>query len=298
MIHTKLPFSKYCDLDAVNASTAKVFQSDCPARYNYLITHPRPDSAAFSLGRCVHSLILEPTLVGTEYAVLDEQRKAQMLADAQEAGSKAKSFSKALATYKEWAAEVAPAEIMDEDEWTRAIDMRDAVMAMPEYELIKEAQFDGMCEVSIEAVYEAEAGDIPIKGRMDCWHQDSGTVIDVKTCQSAKPHDFGSAAWKFGYLFSAGWYRILSEIEGKRFEKFVMVAVENTEPHLTCAYEIPPANLRWGEEIARSTLERIAQCRADDKWPGYPSQYLDLPGYAEQIISEDTETFPPLPDPF
>jgi len=297
MIHTKLPFSKYCDLGAVNASTAKVFHSDCPARYKHLLDNPRPDSAAFSIGRCVHSLILEPTLVGTEYAVLDQQRKQLMLAEAQASGSKAKSFSKALASYKQWAAEVAPAEIMGEDEWTRAIDMRDAVMAMPEYELIKEAQFDGMCEVSIEAVYEAEAGEIPIKGRMDCWHHDSSTVIDIKTCQSANSHNFGSAAWKFGYLFSAGWYRILSEIEGKRFDKFVMLAVENTEPHLTCAYEIPPANLRWGEEIARSTLERIAQCREDDTWPGYPSQYLDLPGWAEQIISEDTETFP-LPDPF
>ena len=298
MIHKNLSFKKYCALGAVNASNAKVFQGDCPARYKHLLDNPRPDSAAFSLGRCVHSLILEPTLVGTEYAVLDEQRKAQMLADAQANGSKAKSFSKALATYKEWAAEVAPAEIMDEAEWTRAVDMRDAVMAMPEYELIREAQFDDTCEVSIEAVYEAEAGAIPIKGRFDCWHQDSNTVIDIKTCQSAKPHDFGSAAWKFGYLFSAGWYRLLSEIEGKRFDKFIMLAVENTEPHLQCAFEIPPANLRWGEEIARSTLERIAQCREDDDWPGYPSQYLDLPGWAEQIVAEDTQTFPPLPDPF
>lgn len=293
MIIEGILFSDYCLMDCVNQSSLKQFLQ-CPAKYRHALDNPREDSPAFATGRLWHTAILEPVNLDRDYACLCSHTQERLLVEAQERGSKAKAFSKGLVTYKEWKLEQDAREIVTEQQLAAATQGR----ANCYQGKFKEAIDQGNVEQSIFSVYESESAPIRVKGRMDVYDETTGMVWDLKTTRDASPSGFGRLAWSYGYVFQAGFYRLLLELEGKPFEGFHIVAVETEAPYLHGIYTVEPQATRWGAEMAKAALERLAACQASDSWPGYGSGALQLPSFAMKEIAEDLETMPQMTDPF
>lgn len=293
MIHINKSFKDYAAEIAVNQSLLKVF-NQCPAKYLYALQNPVGDNPAFAKGRLWHTAVLEPTKLDAEYQVLCEQTKDRLLYEARAMGSKATEFSKRLKTYQLWRESLPDADIITEEELSAAMNARSLLYNGK----FKDAIDSGIAEASFFNEYDAEAGTLKVKGRFDLWCEDTGEIWDLKTTRDASPHGFGKLAWSYGYVFQAGFYRLLCELEGKQFNGFNIVAVETEPPNLFGIYSVDSQASRWGAEMARAALERLAYCTENDDWPGYGSGYLELPTYALKEISEDLQTLPDLPDPF
>ena len=292
MTHKDITFAEYVAIKATNNSSLKIFE-DCPARYIHYLTQEDADNPAFAKGRLWHTAILEFKQMEHDYATICQSTQDRLLAEAQAAGSKAKSFSKALSTYKEWAALNEGKEIITEEELSAALAGRRGVY----HGAFKEALDRGDAELSVVSEYEGIDGPMAVKGRFDLYDRETGTIWDLKTTRDASPNGFGRLAWSYGYVRQAGFYRMLCELEGLPCEHFRIVAVETAAPYLSGIYTVSPQATRWGSECARAALDRLAECQKTDTWPGYGSSSLLIPTYAEKEISEDLETMP-VPDPF
>jgi len=288
MIEQNLPFSDYCAIDAVNNSSLKTFL-DCPARYKWDQDNKEDsDSPAMATGRLWHTAILEPENLERDYACLCAETQERLLTEAQAAGSKAKSFSKAIATYKTWKESQDDREIITEAELSAATQGR-ANVWQGEF---KTALQRGEPEMSVVTEYESDYGPMMLKGRMDLYDRKTGTIWDVKTTRDASPEGFGRLAFSYGYIRQAGFYRLLCELEGLPFEEFRILAIEPTAPFLNATYSIPKEYTRWGKEVGIAALERLARCREINDWPGYGDGELTVPDYAAREIMEDLETMP------
>ena len=287
MIHQNLPFGDYCAIDAVNNSSLKTFL-DCPARYKWEQDNKKDtDSPAMATGRLWHTAILEPENLERDYACLCSDTQERLLVEAQERGSKAKAFSKGLVTYKEWKLAQDAREIVTEAELSAATQGR-ATLYHGEF---KTALQRGEPEMSVVTEYESEYGPMILKGRMDLYDRETGTIWDVKTTRDASPA-FGRIAWGYNYLRQTGFYRLLCELEGLPFEGFKFVAVETTAPFLHATYSTPKEYTRWAAQLSIASLERLAYCREINDWPGYGDGELTVPDYAAREIMEDLETMP------
>jgi len=296
MIKHNLPAAEYFAINARSQSEVKKFlpPNGCPALYQWAKQNPSPPTQRMQIGTLSHSAGLQADTLADEVAVLDAETQDRLLYDARAAGSKATEFSKRLATYKQWEAEQGNKLIVTPEEMANARQVAEVVASTEE----GRAMQAGEIEMSIINDYEAEHGIVAIKGRLDSYDESTGTVYDLKTTQDPSPYGFGSSAHKFGYHFQSGWYRMLLEAEGKRFERFVLFAIQPEPPFLFGIWEVEPKVSRWAQHMAESVLERIAECEKTGIWPAYGCGYLELPGYVQKQISEDLETMPDLPDPF
>ena len=280
MIYKNKTFPEYVAVEAINNSSLKLFE-DCPARYIHYLTAEDADNPAFAKGRLWHTAILELEHIERDYATICHATQERLLAQAQAAGSKAKSFSKALSTYKEWAALNEGKEIITQEELEAALAGRHGVY----HGAFKEALNRGDAELSVVSEYEGIHGPMAVKGRFDLYDRETGTIWDLKTTRDASPAGFGRLAWSYGYVRQAGFYRMLCELEGLPFEHFRIVAVETAAPYLSGIYTVPPEATRWASECARAALDRLAECQKTDTWPGYGSSGLALPTFAEKEIA-------------
>src|SRR4051812_24246093 len=68
-------FADYIKIDAVNWSTLKHMRTS-PLHYRHAVDSPDEDTARFGIGRAIHTAILEPHKLATDYAVFDGKRRA------------------------------------------------------------------------------------------------------------------------------------------------------------------------------------------------------------------------------
>lgn len=115
---------------------------------------------------------------------------------------------------------------------------------------------------------------IACKGRID---RANGVILDLKTCRDASPEGFARAAWNLDYAAQAAFYVDgYAAATGQRLP-YVIVAVENTEPHAVQVYTVPEHILEMGRDLYRGLLERVARCRKESRWPSYSDGPMELP---------------------
>lgn len=249
-IYPGIPDHEYHAWSALGSTSIKALATLPAGAYLYRQTHPL-ESAAFTLGRAAHSLILEG-------------RKPDYVVNAPDRRAKA---------YKE-AAQDADAEILLYHEWQSICRMRDSVMANTD-------AADLLTGHAPEVSLRWDEGDVPLKGRLDGWHEGRGIIVDLKTTRDASPRGFGRAAAEYGYHAQAALYHDgLSELTGRDHEYFI-VAVEKTAPYLTAVYEVLPDQIDAGREIVRDGIAAYAEAKGANDWPTrYESQPLYLPMWA------------------
>lgn len=147
---------------------------------------------------------------------------------------------------------------------------------------------DGVNEVSI--FWRDKATGLLCKARPDRVVPTAAGVIlfDAKTAADASRAGFARAAANFYYHTQAAWYtRGWEAATGERVAGFLFGVVESDFPYMAAAYEIHPRNMEAADAECTRWLALLAQCEAQQTWPGYPDGLaypLELPAWA---FSED-----------
>lgn len=223
---------------------------------------PSEQTLAMQLGSLTHTLILEPSLLDVEYAIvtegIDKRSKdgKALFAEIEASGRTAVKES----DYKQCLA-YANALLSNED----FIELRRDVVALNE----KTFHWD-----------DSETG-LACKMRPDtliapCDRYPFGVITDVKTAADASPETFGRQLFNLGYHIQAAHNAAgLMEIYGtKEPPKFVFEVVEKEEPYMTQCYTVPDDVLLYGFEERARLMDIAADCFQRNEWPGYDKELI------------------------
>ena len=237
---------------ALGSTSLKTLATRTPAHYQHDKAHPK-SSDAFDFGTAVHSLILE----GDESGVGVWNFPAWTTKAAREAREESRAAGKIP---------------MLEKDWQQVEAIRDAVMAHP----VARELFTG--HLAEQSVFWDEDG-LMLKCRPDAWQP--GLLIDLKTCASADPNEFGKVAHSFGYHQSAAHY--IDGVKAATGEElpFHFVLVEKTDPYLVSVVELDWEAVNIGRGLNERAKRVYRECVESNTWPGYPAaEPVSLPMWA------------------
>lgn len=281
-IAQRLSFGDYAKRPGISQSFLKSFDTDlggCPALAIHNFLHPedrKPSTDALEDGTKLHLFVLDPPEFVKRFAVLDNDTKERLFAEALVLKSKAKGFSKTLTTFKTWrdALDVEGRGYVDLEELAILNRMRDALFANKEVaEYLGGADY----EVSVFAPYETPNGLLQTKGRIDVLPGARESIVDLKSCRTANPREFASQVGRLGYDIQAGLYVDLARLNGEKKTRFGFLAQDKFPPFLCCIHWLGEDWLRYGRVRYRKILLDVAEAIRLDLWPGYGSGELMPP---------------------
>lgn len=248
--------------DRVNFSTLKLMDQN-PAAYLYaLLNRSTGDSDARQQGRAVHTRVYEPELFKSTYVVYEDRRDPRS---------------------KEWVAfqkthHAESHEILTINMHANVIAIADAVrssaMAAPFLTGGKREQ-TMLWTLKRPRLGAVEGYEMAMKGRPDFVRADS--IVDLKTCRSAKPRDFGRAAHELLYYVQAALYVDgLALATNTPRRPYWIIATETKAPFVTQVYRVTEMQLALGRAKYWEMLDRLHECRESGNWPGYATGPMDL----------------------
>lgn len=265
-----LPFADYLKLPGLSASSLKKLARS-PLAYKWALDHPdSTPSASMVLGSAVHTAILEPERMRTDYVLWDGGARRGKAWDAFEAENDAKT-------------------ILTATEFDTVKAMRRSVLTHEPAVRYLEA---GTPEVSMQW----EMAGRQFKGRIDWLTIIDGApvIVDLKTTRDARPYKFGADAFNLGYFIQFALYCDgFAALHGGQVPRFVVIAIENKAPFEPAVFTIPEEVIEHGRNAYQDLLDTLQECESTDTWP--PScadeQPLTLPNYA--FRDEDEDAFDP-----
>ncbi|MBF9235551.1 PD-(D/E)XK nuclease-like domain-containing protein [Microvirga alba] len=216
-------------------------------------------TAAQAIGTAFHSLLLEPEAFAQQYVVapkFDRRTKdGKAAAEAFQAEHEGKLF-------------------IDQEQQDQLLAMAHSVRQHPAANALLTGS-PGKAELS---VYWTD----PITGelcrcRPDFWRQD-GIIVDVKTTEDASQEEFSRSLVKWRYHVQAPWYldgTIIAHQSGhapkgwSEPKAFAFLVVEKKPPHAVAVYVMDQESMALGRVEYRADLDRLAECRRTNVWPGY-----------------------------
>lgn len=280
-------FEEYRALSALNWSTLRdVHVSPLLCRWRQ--DNPRPDTSSLSLGRLIHTAILEPERYDEEVLLRPSQWDSWRTKAA-----------------REWRAEQeAEGRIIIDDETAELVSLlRSRVIESAGWPLL----CDTRREVSIQWTAEVGGSQIPCKGRLDA--VTGRRLVDLKTTKDLKW--FWKDAAELLYHGGLAWYLdgalAAGEIDPAAVAPYLpgaygyeeidddagvyIIALETSEPYDAGAWRLPPYVIQAGRRLHRSLLETWSSCREADLWPGREPVVTDLhlPTWAAGMANDERE---------
>ena len=121
-----------------------------------------------------------------------------------------------------------------------------------------------------------DVSDGEMRGRTtpDRLHVEDGkiTIVEVKSARSSDPARFlWTARREYGYHTQAAWHATGVRATMPDMGGIVvrLVVVESSPPHVVTVIEVSAALLEVADAEIADALDRIAECRATEQWPGY-----------------------------
>ena len=261
MTPCRQPFADYCKIDAVNWSTLREATKSA-LHYQHGLHVQRPETDAMRLGRATHTAVFEPECLEDEYAVWDGGMRR---------GKDWEAFKDA---HKKRT-------ILKEDEYERALAIRDAVRSSPQSAPLLHS---GIPECTIE--WTDKATGLPCKARLD-WLSEKA-LVDLKTTRDIEARAFGRHVGTMLYHCQFAFASMGLRANGLK-RKVKIIAVEQDPPHDVAVYELSEDVLWAGEVKVRQALNTVASCRRTKRWTGrYPDECsLVLPSW--EFPSEDEQ---------
>jgi hypothetical protein len=206
----------------------------------FTIQAPRPENPAFTQGSGVHTLILEPHLFNSEFAIFDGMRKQGAIWEAFKAENK-----------KQY--------ILSKPQHMQCLSW---VSGYKKNKLAVELISGGLSEHTVAQIY----NDVPTKVRTDYVNLDKGYVVDIKT--SSFPVDRDSfkqtvAQWDYG-LSAALYCDVLKQFYGKDFE-FYFVAISKIDGQCE-VYKLSEATRSQGLMKIGQAISIYKSCLLSGSW--------------------------------
>lgn len=206
----------------------------------------RSSSAAFELGRAVHSLVLEGReAFESEFATTESAPRNPAPGEIYGATSKA---------YREWASGESRT-ILTPSQIALVETLRESVAANRR---AAELLTNGVAELVGRSDY------CGLRCQIRCdWLRRDGILIDYKTCD--RLDCFEADARRYRYFHQAAFYRaVVERVVGARFE-FYFIATEKREPFATGVF--PVVGLDRAQAENERAIERLKRSRDEMNWP-------------------------------
>jgi len=254
-----LSFEEYRALPGLNWSLLK-HAAESPKRFKYFESHDRPDTPAMLVGRAVHCAVLEPDRFPLEFPVWQGGRRV---------GKTWEAFIDALP---------ASASVLSISEYERCLAIRDAVRPHPVAAQLLDRE--GTLTEHVVQWTDKDTG-LDCKARFDAVNP-YGYLLDLKTTRHIDERRFTRTVADMAYHGQAAFYCAGFESAYGAGQVFYFIAVESEPPHDVAVYVLDDDSLWAGEELVKSLLRRVKDCRETGQWPGmYPTlQTLTLPAWA------------------
>jgi len=207
-----------------------------------LMNTPRKKTPSFRWGSLVHTIILEPELIGQEWAVMPEGLDKGKGAKAREEEFEMASLGK---------------EIVSHDEFTQLTAIAAAVQQDPEAASLLAG--DGVNESSY--FWQDPVTGIQMRCRPDRY-RDDGLLVDIKTTPSIEHFAFRRSCWEFGYDRQAALY--IDGIQAMTSRKpigFAFIAIEGKDaPEIFVqVFVMTEADIEAGRRRYRKGLDLMAE---------------------------------------
>ena len=286
-VHIKrgLDAATYHAANGVNASSFQYIDPErdgCPLTW---FSHSNGDikqteTAAMAIGTALHSYVLEHGNFLKEYVILDDLIKEELYNKAIEDGSKAKGFSKALSSYKNFKnrAAVNGQKVITEEDYLTVASLGKAADAVDELnEFLSHPELE--TEISIFAeLLDHQGNNVLCKGRIDALKPNA--LLDLKTTVNTSPVKIGKFIANYKAYVQAAFYLDLCRTVGLVDEHatFSWCFIQKELPHQATYYTAPEELIRLGRTEYKSWLGWIYEGRKTGNWPGH-SRDVELPPY-------------------
>lgn len=241
-----MTFAEYRRTSGINWSTLKAMD-ESPLHYLDALTRERHDTASLSLGRYVHTAVLQPERLAEDYAIWehgDRRGKA----------------------WTEFAAEHADSTIFKRAE----VEAMDPII--DRLRTLTAPFMHPLAFIEHALTWTDPATDQRCKCRLDLATEPDRTVIDLKTARSIDLRRLGHDIARYGYLSQLAHYSAgITHALGWTPTRHLLIVVENVAPFDGGVFELSEDALNVGAEKVAQLLQRVAECKASSQWPGrYP----------------------------
>lgn len=201
----------------------------------------------FAIGSAVHSLLLEPHLFNSEFAIFDGMVKR---------GKEFEAF--------------------------KSQNTKPYIISKPQHEQIKrlvsgckksklavELLSGGLSEHTVCQIYK----DVPIKVRTDKINLEKNFILDIKTSAFSVDHDsFKTTINQWDYALSAALYlAIIEQFYGRKFE-FYFLAISKQDA--TCAiYKLSESSRFSGQNRIDNAIKTYKKCKESGIWKADNSKF-------------------------
>jgi len=271
MIYEAMSFADYVRLDGLNQSKLGMLKR-CPQKFKHSLTAERTDTGAMAIGRAIHTAVFQPELFNGEFICLPEIDRRTV---------KGKEEYAALVSQNPHKT------VLKKDEFNRALEIAAEVRSNPHVaRLIEGAHM----ELSVQ--WEDSATGVLCKARLDCYNEEMGIVLDLKTTIDASPSGFSRKLYGYGYNRQAAWYleSLKAHQEGARH--FVFAAVEKDPPYSIGLYRLSDEAIKLSKAENEKLLRKYHECIRTDTWLGYTDgiEDISIPQYGVTDMEEQYGT--------
>lgn len=224
----------------------------CPVLYqkNLAGLMEESESAAFTIGRATHKLILEGrSAFDDEYLVADGPVNPKT----------GEAFGRATKAYGEWLC-AQSREVVSGKDFGFILKLQISVWL---HSFAAELLTSGVAEATVRAEYAGE----PCQIRMD-WFSEKFGIVDLKTCDELTW--FESDFRRYGYAYQLAFYRAVLHAKLGFNVPIHIIAVEKKEPFRCGVWRISDEMLEFAEMENHAAIGRLQECRRTAVWPtGY-----------------------------
>ena len=218
------------------------------------------ETAAMRFGSAFHAAVLEPESFAFEYVVATWDARTK-------AGKEDRD-----------AALASGAKILSADDMETISAMAAALRSDP----LASRILDARTHTEHPIAWECPVTGVLCKGKPDACVSIGGSVslVDLKTTTDADAESFARSIANFGYHvqaahYCAGWSASVGTVDS-----FTFIAIEKTAPYAIGVYELSADAMARGQTRRLALLDKLAECRSSNRWPGYQPTTIDLPRWA------------------
>jgi hypothetical protein len=277
--YPELDNDSYHGSEGVSKTHLDTIGGASPAHYydKYLAAdrEPAKKTDEMILGDAMHKAITEPDLLSEHFVVWEGPNR---------------STKEGKAAWAEFLPSSIGKTVLTKDGMKAVRGVRDSVYKHP---IAKTLLVRGKPEQSYYSI-DPETGEL-IKCRVDYDRlNDCGLMVDLKSTADASPDGFGKSVANYGYHVQGGFYPyVVEHCPGQvQCENFAFLCFEKVRPYAIGIYYIEDMEARLGMIEARRSLNLIAKCRRENRWPdyGYKPQPMRLAPWKRRQIENGADT--------
>lgn len=273
--------------DAYHADTTRISNSGLkliaksPAHYYAKYLDPnRPAekrSKALLYGSVIHAAILEPTEFKKLFATVPAHAPNKPTSTQINAKKPSPETVEAIAWWNAFNAETAGKEIISQADFDMAQAVKQSVYDHPAAAALLEM-------VRCEETYfftEPNSG-APCKMKTDALSENTGLIVDIKTCEDASDAGIVRSVLKYGYDHQAAFYFDgYFHATGVAPNGFAFIFVEKEPPYAVNVKYVPEEMFRLGRQKYLANCARYVECLRTGEWPAYGNEItpINLPEY-------------------